>query len=201
MLTHGFKAELAHSDKLGDRLDREKGWKGTVDNVKAIFQQWTTAVIKTTDAFAATQAPDKQSRKYKGMSLVFRDAKSAAPYLQWLFWDQIESYIARIVLVEQSGAINYTQPHAEYKHDLHEEVASGSLHIIVPDTGGDMVRAKGELRSDMPQTMLRVYRFYAAKLEAIAGSESDEKCIVCGGKRVPRSMLPDADEHHGAEEV
>ena len=85
----------------------------------------------------------------------------------------------RLVRLDKEGGIVYQHPTTKESFD--EQVASGSLKILIPCTGAQMIRAKSGFREVMPQWCVQMRAWHETKIVDLElGNVERDPCHFCG---------------------
>ena len=148
-----------------------------------LASRWGEAVLQ---ACADMREAFSRPATSRSIALVSR-AGGGRSCLQWVHWDDVHQFLGRVVCLDSANRVIWQHPST--RKSFAPEVASGTLQVLIPNTGVTMVRATGEFRAEMHTAILRVREKVAALVldddpphfdSSAIGSPSSCSCVVCG---------------------
>ena len=145
--------------------------------------RWGEAVLQ---ACADMREAFSRPATSRSIALVSR-AGGGRSCLQWVHWDDVHQFLGRVVCLDSANRVIWQHPST--RKSFAPEVASGTLQVLIPNTGVTMVRATGEFRAEMHTVILRVREKVATLVldddpphfdSSAIGSPSSCSCVVCG---------------------
>ena len=121
-----------------------------------LASRWGEAVLQ---ACADMREAFSRPATSRSIALVSR-AGGGRSCLQWVHWDDVHQFLGRVVCLDSANRVIWQHPST--RKSFAPEVASGTLQVLIPNTGVAMVRATGEFRAEMHTVILRVREKVAA---------------------------------------
>lgn len=185
----------------------------SANRIQSFLRWWAECLLCLTESleFAhRTEAPRDKSISLVWLATETLDRSSSAS-MRWIHWDSIAEWRGRALRLDPQRRIIYAHPVESRSYQL--AASSGTMCVIIADTGVRMIRAKGDDRPCMPAAALRVLEFHESLLYnfdivgsnalgralSLAPSALRDPCRLCRQRQAPKRSASETAEASASE--